>query len=74
MPTPTDFSNYKLASNAFIFGPQGSLRISAAELAKISGMMANLGTFNGTQILNSATVQTMRSTNWLYNGNNGDTD
>ena len=36
--------------------------------------MANLGTFNGTQILNSATVQTMRSTNWLYNGNNGDTD
>jgi hypothetical protein len=48
MPLGPDLSHYKLGTNAFRFGPQGSLRISAAELAKISGMMANLGTFNGT--------------------------
>lgn len=48
MPQGPDLSQYKLGTNAFKFGPQGGLRISAAELAKISGMMANLGTLNGT--------------------------
>lgn len=74
MPPAPNLSNYKLGTNAFKFGPQGGLRISPAELAKISAMMANLGTLNGTQILKPQTVMTMRSTNWLYNGSNGAND
>ncbi len=47
MPTPTDFSLYELGKNAWMFIPFGGLRISAIEIAKISILMGNKGTYQG---------------------------
>ena len=37
-------------------------------------MIFNQGTLGNVTILQPKTVMTMRTTNWLYNGTNGDTD
>jgi CubicO group peptidase (beta-lactamase class C family) len=71
-PTPTNLSSYTPGTNGFIFGPQGGLRISPSDLARIMQMLINNGEFNGTVILNPATVALMTSPQWTYNGSNGD--
>jgi hypothetical protein len=43
-------------------------------MAKIQQMMFNHGTLGNVTILKPETVMAMRTTNWLYNGTNGDTD
>ena len=67
------FDGYKVGQNGLLFGPQGSLRSSAIDLAKFSLMLINDGNYNGSQILKAQTVQTMLQSHWVYNGTNGDT-
>ena len=74
MPPAPDLTAYVPGTNAFKFGPQGGLRISALELATIQRMMRGQGTLGNVTILRPESVMLMRSTFWLYNGQNGETD
>jgi CubicO group peptidase (beta-lactamase class C family) len=73
---PAGLDKYVAGTNGTIFGPQGSLRISADELAKIMLMLMNEGRYGNRQILNPQTVSAMFSRQWTLNsdGNNGTGD
>ncbi|HUM47845.1 MAG TPA: serine hydrolase [Chitinophagales bacterium] len=71
MPPPLNLSQYTVGNNGFIFGPQGSLRTSANDLAKFMLLHAHYGTYNNTTILQSTTAQLMHAIQWQFNGSNG---
>lgn len=71
MPPPRDLSSYIIGSNAVIFGPQGSLRISASDLSVFMRALKNGGIYNMTRILNDTTVNRMLTPQWLFDGTNG---
>ncbi|QTD57029.1 serine hydrolase domain-containing protein [Parasphingorhabdus cellanae] len=65
-----DLKAYQLGKTGSIFSPQGGLRISARDLAKIGQMfLRNDGTF-----LSNSSIATMTSPIWLYDGTNGDSE
>jgi CubicO group peptidase (beta-lactamase class C family) len=75
---PAGLENYVVGTNGTIYGPQGSLRISAKELAKIMLMLMHQGRFGNSQILKPETVDTMFARQWTLSGDgntgNGDSD
>ena len=75
---PPGLAHYVVGTNGTLFGPQGSLRISAGELAQLMLMLMNRGYHQGRQILKPETVATMLARQWTLdagNGNgNGDSD
>lgn len=69
---PAGLESYVVGTNGTLFGPQGSLRISTGELARIMLMLMNGGLHNGKQILKPETVRTMLSRHWtVKEGVNG---
>lgn len=72
MPPPRNLSVYPIGSNAFIFGPQGGLRISAHHLAKYMLMHLNNGILDGVRILQDSTATLMHTPQWTFDGTNGD--
>jgi CubicO group peptidase (beta-lactamase class C family) len=70
---PPGLAQYKVGTNGTIFGPQGSLRISTGELARIMLMLMNGGRLGDQQILSRQTVATMFSRQWTLDagGANG---
>lgn len=64
---------YKLGTNGAIFSPQGGLYISARDLAKVGRMLLNDGRVDGKRFLSPASVATLRTPLWIYDGSNGDT-
>ncbi|HEY1042986.1 MAG TPA: serine hydrolase [Telluria sp.] len=70
---PAGMDNYKVGTNGTVFGPQGSLRISANELATIMLMLMNEGRYGDRQILKAGTVSTMLARQWTLStaGKNG---
>jgi CubicO group peptidase (beta-lactamase class C family) len=71
---PCDLNRWKLGENGSLFSPQGGLRISARGLSRIGRMLLNGGTLDGVKILSPATVETLLTQTWTYNGSNGGTD
>lgn len=73
---PPGLERYVVGTNGTLFGPQGSLRISAGELAQIMLMLMNGGHHGGRQILGAGTIATMLSRQWTLNpgSGNGDSD
>lgn len=69
-PVFTNLSGYLPGTNGGRFAPQGGLRISAQDLAKLVMVLQNPLNFQPS-ILNNNTANLMKSQNWLYNGNNG---
>ncbi|MFM9986152.1 MAG: serine hydrolase [Flavobacteriales bacterium] len=67
-PSAADFSSYVPGTNGFIFAPQGGLRISAFDLAKIMLVHSNLN----PGVLESTTIELMHTPQWTYDGANGD--
>ena len=67
---------YVLGSNGTLMSPQGGLRISAADLAKIMLMLMNQGRHEDKQILKPETIAAMFAEQWRQDSvrNNGDTD
>ncbi len=65
--------DYRAGSNATIFSPQGGLRISFEELAKVLEMFLNGGRFRGREILSQNSFEEMLKPQWIYDGKNGDT-
>ncbi|TFW17871.1 class C beta-lactamase-related serine hydrolase [Massilia arenosa] len=71
---PPGLDDYVPGTNGTLFGPQGGLRISAAELARIMLMLMNGGRDGELQLLQPATVDLMFSRQWTFNGRNGTGD
>ena len=72
MPPAPDLTGYVPGTNAFKFSPHAGLKISALELASIQNMLYHHGTVGSVTILKPETILFMRTTEWLFNGTNGD--
>ena len=69
-----DLARWRLGDNGALFAPQGGLRISARDLAKIGRLLLGGGTFDGVRILSPDSVDAMLKPQWRFDGRNGDTD
>ncbi|MEP2101136.1 serine hydrolase domain-containing protein [Parasphingorhabdus sp.] len=65
-----DLTAYQLGKTGSIFSPQGGLRISANDLAKVGQMFVQ----NDGGFLNKASIATMTKPAWQYDGINGDSE
>ena len=52
-----DLSRWRPGENGALFSPQGGLRISARDLARVGRMLLNGGTIDGVRILSPASVE-----------------
>jgi CubicO group peptidase (beta-lactamase class C family) len=68
-----DLSRWQAGRNGAIFSPQGGLRISARDLAKIGRLLLNEGRLGKVQLLRPASVATILTPQWRLDGANGDT-
>jgi CubicO group peptidase (beta-lactamase class C family) len=71
---PCDLARWKLGENGALFAPQGGLRISMRDLARVGRMLLNGGTLDGVRLLSPQSVETMLAPRWRFDGRNGDTD
>jgi CubicO group peptidase (beta-lactamase class C family) len=70
-----DLSRYVLGANGAVFSPQGGLRISVADLAKVGGMLLRRGALpDGTRFLKDASIAEMERLHWRHDGANGETE
>ncbi len=67
-----DLARSKTGTNGALFSPQGGLRISVRDLAKIGRLLLNDGTLDGVRILKPASVRLMTTPVWTWNGSNGE--
>jgi CubicO group peptidase (beta-lactamase class C family) len=65
-----DLAAYKIGSNGALFSPQGGLRISARDLAKVGQVMLR----GGRGFLKPASTATLTTPAWVFNGSNGDSE
>lgn len=66
-----DLSRWRAGDNGALFSPQGGLRISARDLAKVGRLLLNQGEVDGVRLLSPASVQALTQVQWKYNGGNG---
>lgn len=71
---PCDLGRSKLSENGALFAPQGGLRISMRDLARVGRMLLNGGTLDGVRIVSPQSVETLLTPVWRFDGGNGDTD
>ena len=70
-----DLSGYTPGTNGALFSPQGGLRISPRDLAKIGQMLGADGRdAQGQAFLTPASIAQMHTPRWTYDGQNGDTE
>ena len=67
-----DLSRWVAGQNGTLFSPQGGLRISALDLAKIGQLLLNEGRVGKTRFLSAKSVRTMLASHWRYDGHDGD--
>jgi len=65
-----DLSSYVLGDNGALFSPQGGMRISMRDLARIGQLLLR----NGDGFLTRQSMATITEPVWVYDGNNGDTE
>ena len=65
-----DLTTYRPGDNGALFSPQGGLRISARDLAQIGQLFLR----DGDSFLKPASMQTLVTPLWVYDGTNGDTE
>jgi len=75
-PVDRALPGYAIGSNGTLYGPQGNLRASAADLGRILRMLANRGEIDGRRFLKSASVDAMLARQWTHDGrgDNGNHD
>jgi CubicO group peptidase (beta-lactamase class C family) len=71
---PCDLGRWKLGENGSLFAPQGGLRISARDLARIGRMILNGGSLDGVRILSPQALDTLLTQTWRFDGSNGTTE
>ncbi len=69
-----DLEAYRVGTNGTIFSPQGGLRISAKDLAKIMKMFLNKGRFNDVRILKESSIDLMFTPYWIADNSLGNGD
>lgn len=67
-----DLSRWVAGRNGAIFAPQSGLHISMPELARIGRLLMLGGKVDGVRLLTPASVRTMTTPAWTYDGTNGD--
>ena len=68
-----DLALWQAGRNGAIFSPQGGLRISARDLAKIGRLLLNEGQLGEVRLLRPASVRAILTPQWRFDGTNGDT-
>jgi CubicO group peptidase (beta-lactamase class C family) len=66
-----DLSRWQPGANGALFSPQGGLRISARDLARIGQMLLNDGRVGGRRFLKHASLDLLLRPLWTYDGANG---
>ncbi|HEX2762744.1 MAG TPA: serine hydrolase domain-containing protein [Allosphingosinicella sp.] len=70
-----DLSAYRLGANGALFSPQGGLRISVRDLAKVGAMLLRKGRLaDGSRFLSQASLAEMARPRWRFDGSNGDSE
>lgn len=70
-----DLAAYRLGSNGALFSPQGGLRISVRDLARVGGLLLRRGRLaDGSRFLSEASLAEMERLHWRFDGANGDTE
>jgi CubicO group peptidase (beta-lactamase class C family) len=73
-PQGCDLSGYAPGGNGALFSPQGGLRISTRDLATIGRLLLNGGMHDGNRFLSEASIRTLITPIWRFDGSNGDTE
>ncbi len=71
---PCDLVRWRAGENGALFAPQGGLRISVRDLARIGRLLLNHGELDGVRLLSPGSVRTLFTRRWSTNGSNGATD
>jgi CubicO group peptidase (beta-lactamase class C family) len=66
--------DYVVGSNGTLFGPQGGMRASAADLGRVMRMLMTRGEIDGRRVLKRETVDAMLSRQWQRGSANGEAD
>ncbi|WP_165324703.1 serine hydrolase domain-containing protein [Rhizorhabdus phycosphaerae] len=66
-----DLTLWQAGRNGAIFSPQGGLRVSARDLARIGQMLLNGGRVGRQRFLKPASVELLLRPLWTYDGGNG---
>jgi CubicO group peptidase (beta-lactamase class C family) len=70
-----DLASYRAGSNGALFSPQGGLRISVRDLARVGGLLLRRGRLaDGSRFLTEASVTQMERLHWRSDGSNGETE
>ncbi|MCE7032932.1 beta-lactamase family protein [Lysobacter sp. GX 14042] len=73
-----ELAAWRPGTNGGLFSPQGGLRISANDLARIGRLLLGGGELDGVRLLMPASLRTLATPLWTYNGDagapNGDTE
>jgi CubicO group peptidase (beta-lactamase class C family) len=64
-------SRWQPGENGGLFSPQGGLRISANDLAKVGQLLLNQGSWKGLTLLQPSSVATIFEPRWVFDGKNG---
>ena len=67
-----DLSRWVAGRNGATFAPQSGLHISMPDLATIGRLLMLGGKVDGVRLLSAASVRTMLTPQWTYDGANGD--
>ena len=65
-----DLTTYRLGDNGALFSPQGGMRISMRDLARIGRVLLA----DGAGLITPQTIAQMTAAAWTSNGSNGDTE
>ncbi len=66
-----DLARWQAGQNGALYSPQGGLRISARDLARIGRMLLNDGVLDGVRVLQPGSVQLLATPVWTSNDDNG---
>jgi CubicO group peptidase (beta-lactamase class C family) len=70
-----DLTGYRPGTNGAIFSPQGGLRISVEDLARVGGMLLRRGRLpDGSRFLSEKSLEEMERIHWRSDGSNGETE
>ncbi|MFS0735780.1 serine hydrolase domain-containing protein [Sphingomonas sp. 1P06PA] len=67
-----DLARWRAGENGALFSPQGGLRISARDLARIGRLLLGDGTVDGIRLLSPGSIARLTGPDWTYDGGNGD--
>ena len=73
-PGGCDLAAYRLGDNGALFSPQGGLRASVRDLTVVGRMLIAGGLHRGTRIISAASVRTLTTPAWTFDGSNGETE